>query len=138
MMTWPGTFVSTTLHDLSALQSASALSKPGAWYLVARMYVFFATFSRAPESLIGSTKVLVGCGVARESPQSHADSLFEKYFANADGGTPCYTRVYDAQHLRRNPHQKVRQITLAFDHAKVPWCQHLHRPKVDICGSVHQ
>jgi len=88
--------------------------------------------------LIGSTKVLVGCGVARESPQSHADSLFEKYFANADGGTPCYTRVYDAQHLRRNPHQKVRQITLAFDHAKVPWCQHLHRPKVDICGSVHQ
>ena len=69
---------------------------------------------------------------------AHADSLFEKYFANADGGTPCYTRVYDAQHLRRNPHQKVRQITLAFDHAKVPWCQHLHRPKVDICGSVHQ
>ncbi len=49
---------------------------------------------------------------------AHADSLFEKYFANADGGTPCYTRVYDAQHLRRNPHQKVRQITLAFDHAK--------------------
>jgi hypothetical protein len=39
----------TTLHDLSALQSASALSKSGLEYLVARIYVFFATFSRAPE-----------------------------------------------------------------------------------------
>jgi hypothetical protein len=49
---------------------------------------------------------------------AYADSLFEKYFANADGGKPCYTRLYDAQHLRRNPNQKVRQITLAFDLAK--------------------
>jgi hypothetical protein len=49
---------------------------------------------------------------------AHADSLFEKYFANADGGKPCYTRIYDAQHLRRNPDQKVRQMTLAFDLAK--------------------
>jgi hypothetical protein len=49
---------------------------------------------------------------------TYADSLFEKYFANADGGKPCYTRIYDAQHLRRNPNQKVRQITLAFDLTK--------------------
>ena len=49
---------------------------------------------------------------------AYADSLFEKYFANADGGKPCYTRIYDAQHLRRNPNQKVRQITLAFDLTK--------------------
>jgi hypothetical protein len=49
---------------------------------------------------------------------AHADSLFEKYFANPDSGRPCYTRAYDAQHLRRNPHQKVRQIILAFHHGK--------------------
>jgi hypothetical protein len=49
---------------------------------------------------------------------AYADSLFEKYFANADGGKPCYTRIYDAQHLRRNANQKVRQITLAFDLTK--------------------
>src|ERR1700733_11741916 len=49
---------------------------------------------------------------------AHADALFEKYFAGADR-MPCYTRVYDAQHLRRNLQQKVRQITLALDRAKV-------------------
>jgi hypothetical protein len=48
----------------------------------------------------------------------HGDTLFDRYFANADGGKPCYTRIYDAQHLRRNPNQKVRQITLAFDLTK--------------------
>lgn len=39
-------------HDLSALQSASALSKAGCWNLGVRMNVFFATLSRAPVSLI--------------------------------------------------------------------------------------
>ena len=48
---------------------------------------------------------------------AHADALFDKYFANADGGTPCYTRVYDAQHLKRKPHQKTKQITLALNRA---------------------
>jgi len=48
----------------------------------------------------------------------HADTLFDRYFANVDSGKPCYTRIYDAQHLRRNPHQKIRQITLAFDLTK--------------------
>jgi hypothetical protein len=48
----------------------------------------------------------------------HADTLFDRYFANADGGKPCYTRIYDAQHLRHNPNQKVRQITLVFDVTK--------------------
>jgi hypothetical protein len=48
----------------------------------------------------------------------HADPLFDKYFAKADGGTPCYARSYDRQHLRQHSRQKVRQITLAFDLTK--------------------
>jgi hypothetical protein len=60
---------------------------------------------------------------------AYADSLFEKYFANADGGKPCYMRIYDAQHLKRNPNHKVRQITLAFD---------LTRPGRDTPVDAHQ
>jgi len=30
----------------------------------------------------------------------HADTLFDRYFANVDSGKPCYTRMYDA--LRRD------------------------------------
>jgi len=49
---------------------------------------------------------------------AHADSLFEKYFANADDGKQYYTRIYDSQHIRRNPDQKVRQIILTLDVTK--------------------
>ena len=51
-------------HERSALHSASALSEAGLGNLVARMYVFFATFSRAPESLIACAYVPTGCGVS--------------------------------------------------------------------------
>jgi hypothetical protein len=48
----------------------------------------------------------------------HADPLFEKYFGRAGSGAPCYTREYDAQHLRQHSRQKITRITLAFDPAK--------------------
>jgi len=48
----------------------------------------------------------------------HADPLFEKYFGNAGGGSPCYAREYDAQHLRQHSRQKITRIALAFDQAK--------------------
>jgi len=42
-------------QDLLALQSVTALSKPGCGNFGSRMYVFFATFSSAPQSLMGWT-----------------------------------------------------------------------------------
>jgi hypothetical protein len=48
----------------------------------------------------------------------HAGTVFDKYFAGAEGGKTCYTRLYDEQHLKIHPRQRVTQIVLAFDIAK--------------------
>jgi len=48
----------------------------------------------------------------------HAGTFFDKYFAGAEGGKTCYTRIYDEQHLKIHPRQRVTQIVLAFDIAK--------------------
>jgi hypothetical protein len=59
--------VSKVFQEGSLLHSAKALSKLGLGYLVARIYVFFATLSRAPESVIACAYVPTGCGVSFES-----------------------------------------------------------------------
>lgn len=44
-----------------------------------------------------------------------ADDLYARYFADADGGKPCYARYYDAAHLKTHPKQTVRRIDVDFD-----------------------
>ena len=44
-----------------------------------------------------------------------ADDLYARYFADADGGKPCYARYYDLAHLRAHPKQTVRRIEVDFD-----------------------
>ncbi len=36
-----------------------------------------------------------------------ADSFYATYFAGRNGEAPCYARTYDAEHLAKNPKQKV-------------------------------
>ena len=43
---------------------------------------------------------------------------YERYFAGKPGGRVCYTRTYDADHLRARDRQLVRQIVLDFDAGK--------------------
>ena len=62
--TWPEVAFSIVFHVLSALHSASALSKAGFGNLGIRMYVFFAIFPSAPESFIGCKYVPIGCAGA--------------------------------------------------------------------------
>jgi hypothetical protein len=57
--------------------------------------------------------------VVAAATAGHADPLFDKYFGKLGDGAPCYTREYDAQHLRQHSRQKIKRITLAFDPAKV-------------------
>ena len=53
----------------------------------------------------------VACG----SGAAKADDLYTRYFAGAEGGKPCYARVYDAAHLKAHPKQTVRRIEIDFD-----------------------
>lgn len=45
-------------------------------------------------------------------PAAAADGLFESHFANADGGAPCYSRIYDAEHLSKHPAQRVARVEI--------------------------
>jgi hypothetical protein len=44
-----------------------------------------------------------------------AISLFDVIFAKVDGGHPCYSRSYDATHLKAHPRQTVSRIEIDFD-----------------------
>jgi hypothetical protein len=46
---------------------------------------------------------------------AHADGIYDKYFAKAGGGKPCYARVYDSAHLKAHPRQKVTDMEVDFD-----------------------
>jgi hypothetical protein len=39
-----------------------------------------------------------------------SDSLYDNYFANVLGGTPCFARTYDPVHLQDHPEQRVKEI----------------------------
>jgi hypothetical protein len=47
-----------------------------------------------------------------------AGPVFDRLTGTA-GGDPCFARVYDADHLRRNPRQKVVRIHLARERVEV-------------------
>lgn len=44
-----------------------------------------------------------------------ADDIYTRYFAQADGGKPCYARSYDRKHMEAHPKQTVRRIQVDFD-----------------------
>ena len=44
-----------------------------------------------------------------------ADDIYARYFADADGGKPCYARYYDRTHMGAHPKQTVRRIEVDFD-----------------------
>ena len=48
-------------------------------------------------------------------PAGAAGGLFESVFLKADGGRPCYARMYDAAHLKAHPRQTVSAIEVGFD-----------------------
>ena len=58
----PTSGISNAAKDLSLLQSASALLKPGCGDFCRRMYVFFAAFWAALGNLIGWKYALIGWG----------------------------------------------------------------------------
>jgi hypothetical protein len=58
---------------------------------------------------------LVLAGLALTTMPSHADTLFETYFAKAADGKPCYARRYDAQHLATHPRQTIAAIEVDFE-----------------------
>ena len=57
--------------------------------------------------------LMLAAGIA----PGHAESLFETYFLKAAGGTPCYARQYSAEHLAKNPRQRVVAIEINFQPA---------------------
>jgi hypothetical protein len=44
-----------------------------------------------------------------------ADDIYARFFADADGGKPCYARYYDRTHMGAHPKQTVRRIEVDFD-----------------------
>ena len=52
--------------------------------------------------------------VAAAASPAAADDLYTRFFAGADGGKPCYVRVYDDAHLKSHPKQTVRRIFVDF------------------------
>ena len=58
------------------------------------------------------------CLLGAATTPSVADDLYAKYFADVDGGRPCYARYYDATHLKSHPKQTVRRIAVDFDQSQ--------------------
>lgn len=65
--------------------------------------------------LIKLLLLLSAAALAAGSVAATADDLYARYFADADGGKPCYARYYDLAHLRAHPKQTVRRIEVDFD-----------------------
>ena len=56
--------------------------------------------------------ILVGALVALASPQARAANPLDDLIEPVDGKSACFTRVYDAEHLRRHPRQKTVSMTV--------------------------
>jgi hypothetical protein len=44
-----------------------------------------------------------------------AGDPFDDVFTKVDGGRPCYSRTYDAAHLKQHPRQTVARLEIDFD-----------------------
>ncbi len=64
------------------------------------------------EIICASAVTLIALTIAARAEDPAA--LFDRVFAKVDGGTPCYARTYDAQHLKRHPRQRVLAISIAY------------------------
>lgn len=53
------------------------------------------------------------------APAVAADAVFETHFAAVDGGAPCYSRTYDAEHLAKHPAQRVARIEVEMSRDNV-------------------
>lgn len=47
-----------------------------------------------------------------------ADSFYERTIAERDGAIPCFARIYDADHLRDHPRQRVTHFFLRHSEAE--------------------
>ncbi|AVO45666.1 hypothetical protein C6569_11645 [Phreatobacter cathodiphilus] len=57
--------------------------------------------------------------LAATATGAEAGPVFERLSGRAAAGDPCFARAYDADHLRRNPRQKVVRIHLARERVDV-------------------
>jgi hypothetical protein len=46
---------------------------------------------------------------------ARADNIYDRYFAKAAGGKPCYARSYDSAHMNAHRRQKVAAMEVDFD-----------------------
>ena len=56
--------------------------------------------------------IVAGCLVALTCSQASAANPLDDLIEPVNGKSACFIRVYDADHLRRNPKQKTRSMTV--------------------------
>jgi hypothetical protein len=68
---------------------------------------------------IASAATLLGLAAAGLATPALAQSLFDRVSGPGAGSDPCFARSYDAEHLRRNPRQRVAAIHLVRERVEV-------------------
>jgi hypothetical protein len=58
-------------------------------------------------------------GMVLAATGAEAGPVFERLTGGRAGGDPCFARTYDADHLRRNPQQRVVRIHLVRERVEV-------------------
>jgi hypothetical protein len=72
-------------------------------------------------------KLLAECGIPQRtlplqnsSKRRSNSSIMEKLLPSVEGSKLCYSRIYDAEHLRANPRQTVSALALQLTYGKHP------------------
>lgn len=63
--------------------------------------------------------VLALAALPLAGPSAAAQSVFDRLSGPASDSDPCYARVYDGDHLRRHPRQRVERISLKRQRVEV-------------------
>ncbi|WP_439575733.1 hypothetical protein [Phreatobacter sp.] len=66
-----------------------------------------------------ATLAMLACTAASWTPAA-AGPVFDRLSGPAADRDPCFARVYDADHLARNPRQRVERISLRRTRVEVP------------------
>lgn len=69
---------------------------------------------------IASAATLLGLAAAGLTTPASAQGLFDRLSGSGAGSDPCFARSYDAEHLRRNPRQRVVAFHLVRERVDVP------------------
>ncbi len=66
-----------------------------------------------------SAQAMMLAGLLLVSSTANAATPLDELIEPVDGQSACFTRLYDADHLRRHPAQKVRSITVWLQYRKL-------------------